>query len=101
MSTERRAGRRWLPARLFLLSSFAFAVSLAFVRASLRLSLGPIPPLIVQWGMPDDAVEQRAGLASRESYGTLTFDQNGFRVGSGLPYDQSILFLGDSFTEGH
>src|SRR5207237_6077349 len=56
--------------------------------------------LQVQWGMPDDAVEKRARLASQEVTGTYTYDADGFRAGSGLSYDRSILFIGDSFTEG-
>ena len=50
--------------------------------------------------MPDDAVEKRAGQKTTNPGGPHTFDEYGFRTGSGLPYDRSVLFIGDSFTEG-
>ncbi len=58
-------------------------------------------PLAVQWGVSDRvAEEERAGTRSQEAFGSLTFDEHGFRVGTGLPYTKTVLFLGDSFTEG-
>ena len=50
--------------------------------------------------LPDDAVESRAHQDFRDATGTYTYDDDGFRAGSGLPYERSILFIGDSFTEG-
>jgi len=87
--------------QLVLLSCTGMLGAALLVEIILRLSLPSAPPLAVQWGMPDDAVEARANEASQESYGSLTFDANGFRIGSGLPYDRTVLFIGDSFTEGH
>ena len=54
----------------------------------------------MQWSTPED-VERRAGEATSDGpYGSFTYDEHGFRVGSGLPADQNVLFIGDSFTEG-
>lgn len=85
--------------QLGLTSCAGIVCALVIAEVGLRLVFSD-PAFVVQWGITDEAVEQRANQASREPYGTLTFDENGFRVGSGLPYDQSILFIGDSFTEG-
>jgi lysophospholipase L1-like esterase len=66
----------------------------------LRLVARDTLMLQAQWGTPDDSVEKRARQHSTAQGGTFSYDEAGFRTGSGLPYDRSILFLGDSFTEG-
>ncbi len=53
----------------------------------------------MQWA-PDDAVEERAGKQPPDQGPRISYDEYGFRTGSGLPYDRSVLFIGDSFTEG-
>lgn len=74
--------------------------ALVFAEIALRVSLqGPVI-LHVQWGTPAEEIEYRAGRFSGEQYGTFTYDDSGFRVGSGEPFDRSVLFIGDSFTEG-
>src|SRR5207237_592914 len=99
-----RCGGGWLVVRRALahalLACAGIVSALVLVEMSLRLALPGGRGLQVQWGMPDDAVESRAHRDSREATGTYTYDDDGFRVGSGLPYDRSILFIGDSFTEG-
>ena len=87
--------------QLLLLACMGIAVGAVVAEVALRLFSPNGIPFAVQWGIADDAIEQRASKASQESYGSLTFDADGFRLGSGLPYERSILFLGDSFTEGH
>jgi len=57
-------------------------------------------PLLLQTSAPDTDIENRHGTAAHEPFGVSTFDEHGFRIGSGMPFDQSVLFLGDSFTEG-
>ena len=74
----------------------SFAVGLALAELALRLTQPGGVPLRVQWTLPDDLVEKRAGTRNLD----LTYDGDGFRTGSGLPYDRSVLFIGDSFTEG-
>lgn len=66
----------------------------------MRLARPDAAVLQVQWAMPDDAVEKRAGQRTTNPGGTHSFDEYGFRTGSGLPFDRSVLFIGDSFTEG-
>lgn len=74
--------------------------ALVLVEIALRLAWPGGIGLQVQWGVPDDSVESRAHHDFRDATGTYTYDDDGFRVGSGLPYERSILFIGDSFTEG-
>jgi len=78
-------------------ASVVFA--LVLVEISLRLFFPGIG-FQVQWGMPDDAVESRAHQDFQDATGTYSYDDDGFRAGSGLPYERSVLFIGDSFTEG-
>lgn len=47
-----------------------------------------------------EEVQRRAGARRDDVFGSFTYDGDGFRIGSGLPYDRSVLFIGDSFTEG-
>ena len=86
--------------QLALLGGAGLLCAALLVEVGLRLGIPAGIPFVVQWGIGDDAVERRANQASRETYGSLTFDENGFRAGSRLPYDRTILFIGDSFTEG-
>ena len=85
-----------------LLVCAGLGVGLALAEVGVRLARPDGVALVVQWGMPDDAVEKRAGIRVMEDHGRriLSYDDRGFRTGSGLPYDRSVLFLGDSFTEG-
>ncbi len=89
-----------LPIKLALLSSAGIVCGLVVAEVGLRLLSRDGLPLVVQWGTADGDVESRARQAAQESYGTFTYDADGFRAGSGLPYDRSVLFIGDSFTEG-
>jgi lysophospholipase L1-like esterase len=73
---------------------------LIVVEIALRLTLRDRVVFQPQCGTPDDSVEQRAHKRWTAEGGTFSYDDYGFRTGSGLPYDRSILFIGDSFTEG-
>jgi lysophospholipase L1-like esterase len=89
--------------RLFahvMLACAGVVAALVLVEIALRLAWPGGIGFQVQWGMPDDAVESRAHNDFRDATGTYTYDDDGFRAGSGLPYERSILFIGDSFTEG-
>ena len=83
-----------------MLACAGVAAALVLVEIALRLAWPGGIGFQVQWGMPDDAVESRAHQDFRDATGTYTYDDDGFRAGSGLPYERSILFIGDSFTEG-
>jgi hypothetical protein len=83
-----------------MLACAGVVCALVLVEIALRLAWPGGIGLQVQWGMPDDAVESRAHQDFRDATGTYTYDDDGFRAGSGLPYERSILFIGDSFTEG-
>jgi lysophospholipase L1-like esterase len=82
------------------LACATFAIALVLAEVGLRLALPDRVGLQVQGSIPDDAVENRAGRLSTANGPTLSYDEHGFRKGSGLPYDRSVLFIGDSFTEG-
>ncbi len=86
--------------KLVLLSCAGFVCGVALAEIGLRLAAPDNLSLQVQWGIPDDDPERRARQTTRTVWGTFTYDENGFRIGSGLPYDRTILFIGDSFTEG-
>ncbi len=83
-----------------LLACAGVAGALVLAEVGLRFARQDGVAFEVQWGMPDDAVEQRAGLRGTDHGRTFSYDEYGFRTGSGLPYDRSVLFIGDSFTEG-
>ena len=83
-----------------MLACAGVVFALALVEIALRLAWPGGIGFQVQWGMPDDAVESRAHQDFRDATGTYTYDDDGFRAGSGLPYERSVLFIGDSFTEG-
>jgi hypothetical protein len=82
-----------------LLVCAGVAVALVFVEVGLRLASPDGFALQVQWGMPDNAIEERAGQGVTANGVAFRYDESGFRRGSGLPYDRSVLFVGDSFTE--
>ena len=82
-----------------LLVCAGVAAALVVVEIGLRMARPNGIALQVQWGMPDDAIEQRAGQQVMNGP-PFSYDENGFRTGSGLPYDRTVLFIGDSFTEG-
>ncbi len=83
-----------------LLACGGIVVSLALAELGARVVLRDGVMLQAPWGMPDDAVDKRASQTVTTNGATLTYDEYGFRTGSGLPYDRSVLFIGDSFTEG-
>ena len=83
-----------------LLACAGVAGALVLAEVGLRFARQDGVAFQVQWGMPDDAVEQRAGLRGTDHGRVFSYDEYGFRTGSGLPYDRSVLFIGDSFTEG-
>ena len=85
--------------KLALLSCAGCLCGLVLAEVGLRLVARDRLVLQMQWSSPDD-IEGRAHQASRGIYGTFTYDENGLRIGSGLAYERSILFIGDSFTEG-
>jgi|SRR5579862_2264634 len=84
-----------------LLACAGIVGSLVLAEIGSRIMLRDGVRLQVQWGVPDDVVEQRARHPIDSINGTtLSYDESGFRTGSGLPYDRTVLFIGDSFTEG-
>src|SRR5207302_2708790 len=83
-----------------LLACAGVASALVLAEVGLRFARQDGVAFQVQWGMPDDAVEQRARVGGTDHGRTFSYDEDGFRTGSGLPYDRSVLFIGDSFTEG-
>jgi hypothetical protein len=86
---------------LMLLGAGGLIVGVVFAEIGARLFFRDGVPFLVQSGSPDDQLERRPrGSVQRTVYGTFTYDDDGFRIGSGLPYDYSVLFIGDSFTEG-
>lgn len=86
---------------LLLLVCIGFVCGVGVAEVALRWRYPQGIPLAVQWGIADTAVEERAGIRADEPYGTMTYDENGFRIGTGLPYTHTVLFVGDSFTEGY
>jgi lysophospholipase L1-like esterase len=74
--------------------------ALVLAEIGLRIALHNGVMLVVQWGMPDDSIEKRARRGATVQGRGFSYDEYGFRTGSGLPYDRSVLFIGDSFTEG-
>ena len=56
--------------------------------------------LQAQSDVPDTSVEDRANRHLSMQGKTFTYDENGFRRGTDLPHDRTVLFVGDSFTEG-
>lgn len=87
---------------------------LALVLAGLMVG-GVLAEGLLRWFRPDlvfqfstappseDDIVMRRGQTNRASGPnghTFTFDADGYRIGSGLSYDRTVLFLGDSFTRG-
>jgi hypothetical protein len=92
---------RLTPLRRRLLAvALGALAALALAELALRLLAGDGIPLQVQWPTAVEEVDQRAGRSTRDSYATFSYDEQGFRRGSGLPFEHSVLFIGDSFTEG-
>lgn len=90
--------RRWI-ARL-LLAAAGLVAAAGLAELAFRMVAPNGAPLISQTWTPVEAISQRARQSYREAWGTFTYDDRGFRIGSGLPYERSVLFIGDSFTEG-
>ena len=85
---------------LALLACAGVTGGLVVAEVGLRLALGDGLVLQAQQGVADDSIAKRARQQTAMNGATFSYDESGFRTGSGLPYDRSVLFLGDSFTEG-
>jgi lysophospholipase L1-like esterase len=83
-----------------LVAGLGVLAGLVVAEIGARLWFDDGVPLRIHRGSSDGEIEARAHNASQTPYGPFTYDENGFRIGSGLPYDRTILFIGDSFTEG-
>lgn len=73
---------------------------LLLVEGGLRLVRGGDFPFLGQWANRVEFLEERANRNFEVGGRKFTYDGSGFRTGSGLPFDRSVLFIGDSFTEG-
>ena len=95
--TSSPAKRPWQQA---LLLCGSVLVGLAMAEVGLRLWFGKQLMFQPQWGLADDSVEKRAHQRTTIDNAAFSYDEYGFRSGSGLPFDRTVLFIGDSFTEG-
>jgi lysophospholipase L1-like esterase len=89
-----------IPKSVALLVCAGVVGGLVVTEIALRLGLRAGVAFEAQWGIPDDSVEKRAHQHTTMQGATFSYDEAGFRTGSGLPYERTILFIGDSFTEG-